>query len=201
MWPRWAGTSHKVLSIPTTALDGAGPGCVLPTQTSVSTKIFQEGMAVLAEAHAFLLESLLHCSHILTSSSQGLGLWGPLPHLPDKGLPTGGHAAQILCPFQRPELLGNPGSDAACYCLRAHPAQRAECCLSLKHFLLHGTVLVLHIHPPPWGSTCLQPKHHMLLLRTWSMCTCVLTQPTGKVIFKVSSESSLCVTSKCLLEC
>lgn len=127
LWPRWAGTSHKVLSIPSRAFDGAGLGCILPTQTSVSMKIFQEGMAALAEVDAFLLESLLHCSQVPTFSFQGLGLWGPLPHhLPDKGLPTGGHAAQILCPYQRPELLGNPGSDAACYCLRAHPAQRAE---------------------------------------------------------------------------
>lgn len=80
LWHRWAETNHRVLPIPTIVFEGAGWSCLLPTQTSVSTKIFQEETTALAETDAFLLESL-------PVSMSRLSLFRVWVHrLPGKGL-------------------------------------------------------------------------------------------------------------------
>lgn len=65
-------------------------GLFFPTQTSISTKIFQEGMAALSEVDSFRLESLPRCIfNVLTYSFHGSGFMEAPPYrLSGKWLPT-----------------------------------------------------------------------------------------------------------------
>lgn len=65
-------------------------GLLLPTQTSISTKIFQEGMAALSEMDSFRLESLpCYIFNVLTYSFHGPEFMEAPPYrLPGKWLPT-----------------------------------------------------------------------------------------------------------------
>lgn len=65
-------------------------GLLLPTQTSISTKIFQEEMAALLEMDSFRLESLpCYIFNVLTYSFHGPEFMEAPPYrLPGKWLPT-----------------------------------------------------------------------------------------------------------------
>lgn len=91
---------------------------LLPTQTSISTKIFQEGMAALSEMDSFGPESLPCCIfNVLTYSFHGPGFMEAPPYrLPGKWLPTAPRAlpnGKVKSRGEDPQQSGSAGEQRA----------------------------------------------------------------------------------------
>lgn len=126
-------------------------GLLLPTQTSISTEIFQEGRAALSKMDSFRLESLpCYIFNVLTYSFHGPGFTEAPPYrLPDEWLPT----APITLPNGKVKSCGKDTRRAAQQmggqsqqfpCSPGRPPPPPE-----RHGWGHGH---LGDQQPPWAS-------------------------------------------------
>ena len=98
-------------------------GLLLPTQTSISTEIFQEGRAALSKMDSFRLESLPCCIfNVLTYSFHGPGFTEAPPYrLPNERLPT----APITLPNGKVKSCGKTPKEQLSRGAVSHGSSRA----------------------------------------------------------------------------